>query len=68
MMKKGSRKWVQWIKECDCVGTASGPRATYQQEATINRGYLVTVTLWPGPVCDVCNTPWLLKEERTDPA
>lgn len=51
-----------WKKVCGCHGTATVPGFQFQQ-AMIGDGenfdrFKVTVTIHPGPCCDICGKPW----------
>jgi hypothetical protein len=52
-------KRVEYIKRCHCIGTSTTGRVTMthrMDEKTL--AIIGTVTLHPGPVCDVCDMPW----------
>ncbi len=52
-------KRVEYIKRCHCVGTSTSGRVTMTQRVDDRTLAIIgTVTLHPGPVCDVCDMPW----------
>lgn len=56
---------VEWEKQCTCWPmTATTGRVTLNEQKKTSESVVVTITLQPGPVCDVCNTPW--KEVKSD--
>lgn len=49
----------RWTKACDCDGTATSGRVVItRSEPAPNGDVRFRATHHPGPVCDVCDTPW----------
>lgn len=54
-----------WQKACDCKGALATSGRTTCKEIGAPVGLLkFEVTTNPGPVCDSCDTPWLLTARR----
>ena len=52
-------KHVEYIKRCHCLGTSTAGRVTMTQRTDERTLAIIgTVTMHPGPVCDVCDMPW----------
>lgn len=50
---------MTYHKACTCHN-ATATVGGITVDGTVNRGdaYVTTITQHPGPVCDVCHTPW----------
>jgi hypothetical protein len=63
-----SETTLTWRKACGCSGP--GVTATVGRiittDSTVGGVFFITATRYPGPVCDVCDTPW--EGPRSEPA
>lgn len=49
---------VMWLKQCKCSSTSTTNRTIINTKHDIDK-IITTLTFYPQPVCDECDTPWI---------